>query len=139
FSGADGDQVQRLSHLGGVVGPAFQISDDIIDIDSDSHESGKLPGTDVREGVHTLPMVYALREPGPEAARLGELLAGPIGDDAAVAEALMLLRASPGMDKAKPFLVEYAAQARQELAFLPDVPGRHALETLVDYTVSRHG
>ncbi len=65
FSGADDDQIARLSRLGGLVGIAFQISDDIIDIDSDSHESGKLPGTDVREGVHTLPMVYALAEPGP--------------------------------------------------------------------------
>ncbi len=139
FSGADAEQVERLSRLGGIVGTAFQISDDIIDIGSDSDESGKLPGTDVREGVHTLPMVYALREPGPEAARLRELLAGPIDDDQAVAEALTLLRASPGMAKAKHFLAQYAAQARQELALLPDVPGRHALETLVDYTVSRHG
>ncbi|OBH15451.1 geranylgeranyl pyrophosphate synthase, partial [Mycobacterium sp. E1715] len=77
FSGADAEQVERLSRLGGIVGTAFQISDDIIDIDSDSHESGKLPGTDVREGVHTLPMLYALREPGADAVRLRELLAGP--------------------------------------------------------------
>jgi heptaprenyl diphosphate synthase len=139
FSGADRDQVQRLSRLGGIVGTAFQISDDIIDIDSDSQESGKLPGTDVREGVRTLPMVYALREPGPEAARLRQMLTGPVEDDEAVAEALTLLRASPGMAKAKHFLAEYAAQARHELALLPDVPGRRALETLVDYTVSRHG
>jgi heptaprenyl diphosphate synthase len=139
FSGADPDQVERLSRLGGIVGTAFQISDDIIDIDSDSHESGKLPGTDVREGVHTLPMVYALREPGPEGARLRELLSGPVEADDEVAEALTLLRASPGMAKAKEFLVQYAAQARQELGLLPDLPGRHALETLVDYTVSRHG
>ncbi|UXA07858.1 polyprenyl synthetase family protein [Mycobacterium sp. SMC-2] len=139
FSGAGAEQVERLSRLGGIVGTAFQISDDIIDIDSDSHESGKLPGTDIREGVHTLPMLYALREPGPEAARLAELLAGPIYDDDAVAEALALLRASPGMAKAKRTLAEYAAQARDELALLPDVPGRHALQTLVDYTISRHG
>ncbi|MCA2245350.1 MULTISPECIES: nonaprenyl/(2E,6E)-farnesyl/geranylgeranyl diphosphat synthase [Mycobacterium] len=139
FSGADADQVERLSRLGGIVGTAFQISDDIIDIDSDSHESGKLPGTDVREGVHTLPMVYALREPGPDAARLRELLVGPIDDDEAVAEALALLRASPGMAKAKRSLQDYAAQAHQELALLPDVAGRRALQTLVDYTISRHG
>jgi heptaprenyl diphosphate synthase len=139
FSGADADQVERLSRLGGIVGTAFQISDDIIDIGSDSRESGKLPGTDVREGVHTLPMVYALREPGPDAARLRELLVGPIDDDEVVAEALALLRASAGMAKAKQSLQEYAAQARQELALLPDVPGRHALRTLVDYTISRHG
>ncbi len=139
FSGADADQVERLSRLGGIVGTAFQIADDIIDIDSDSQESGKLPGTDVREGVRTLPMVFALREPGPEAARLRELLSGPIHDDDAVAEALGLLRASAGMAKAKQFLADYAGQARQELAALPDVPGRYALQTLVDYTVKRHG
>jgi heptaprenyl diphosphate synthase len=139
FAGADDDQVERLRRLGGLVGTAFQISDDIIDIDSDSHESGKLPGTDVREGVHTLPMVYALREPGHEGARLRELLAGPVEDDEAVIEALTLLRASPGMAKAKDFLAEYAAKARHELALLPDVAGRYALEALVDYTVSRHG
>lgn len=139
FSGADDDQVARLSRLGGLVGTAFQISDDIIDIDSDSRESGKLPGTDVREGVHTLPMLYALAETGPEAARLRELLAGPVDDDDAVTEALMLLRASPGMAKAKDFLAQYAAKAHHELALLPDVPGRHAMQALVDYTISRHG
>ena len=139
FSGADDNQIARLSRLGGLVGTAFQISDDIIDIDSDSHESGKLPGTDVREGVHTLPMLYALAEPGPEGARLRELLAGPVEDDDAVTDALALLRASPGMAKAKDFLAQYAAKARHELALLPDVAGRHALEALVDYTISRHG
>jgi heptaprenyl diphosphate synthase len=139
FSGADEDQVQRLSRLGGLVGTAFQISDDIIDIDSDSHESGKLPGTDVREGVHTLPMLYALAEPGPEGARLRELLAGPVEDDDAVSEALTLLRASPGMAKAKNFLAQYTAKAHHELALLPEVPARQAMEALVDYTISRHG
>lgn len=84
-------------------------------------------------------MVYALREPGPEAARLRELLTGPIADEELVTEALALLRASPGMGKAKRFLADYAQQAHRELATMPDVPGRRALQTLVDYTISRHG
>jgi heptaprenyl diphosphate synthase len=139
FSGADDEQIERLSRLGSYVGTAFQISDDIIDIDSDSDASGKLPGTDVREGVHTLPMLYALAETGPDGARLRELLAGPVDDDAEVAEALTLLRVSAGMARAKETLSEYAAKARHELALLPDVPGRYALEALVEYTISRHG
>ncbi|ORV35304.1 nonaprenyl/(2E,6E)-farnesyl/geranylgeranyl diphosphat synthase [Mycobacterium conspicuum] len=139
FSGADDEQVERLDRLGDLVGTAFQISDDIIDIGSESEESGKVPGTDLREGVHTLPMLYALAEPGPDGARLRELLAGPITDDAEVLEALTLLRASPGMAKAKDVLAQYAAQARHELDLLPDVPGRRALAALVDYTISRHG
>jgi heptaprenyl diphosphate synthase len=139
FSGADEEQIQRLSRLGSIVGTAFQISDDIIDIDSDPDESGKLPGTDLREGVHTLPVLYALRDSGPEADRLRELLVGPIDDDARVAEALTLLRASAGMAKAKDTVARYAAQAREELAALPDGPGRQALATLVGYTIHRHG
>lgn len=142
FSGAGNEQVERLARLGGIVGTAFQIADDIIDIDSDPEESGKLPGTDVREGVRTLPMLYALAESGAGSARLRTLLAGPVRDDAEVAEALTLLRASPGMAKAKDVLAQYAAQARHELAQLPDSgpsAGRQALAALVEYTVSRHG
>lgn len=139
FSGADADQIERLHRLGGIVGTAFQISDDIIDIDSDPDESGKVPGTDLREGVHTLPVLYALRESGPDSDRLRELLAGPVERDEDVAEALTLLRRSAGMARAKETVAEYAAQARAELAGLPAGPGRDALATLVDYTVNRHG
>ena len=139
FSGATADQTERLGRIGGIVGTVFQISDDIIDIESDPEESGKLPGTDLREGVHTLPMLYALREDGPDADRLRTLLRGPVTDDDDVAEALALLRSSGGIPAAKQTVQQYAAQARAELAELPDLPGRRALASLVDYTVNRHG
>ncbi|MBU3706513.1 MAG: polyprenyl synthetase family protein [Mycobacterium sp.] len=139
FSGANEDQVARLARLGAIVGTAFQISDDIIDIDSDPDESGKLPGTDLREGVHTLPVLYALQESGPDADRLRELLRGPVDDDDDLAEALGLLRKSGGIAAAKATVQQYAEAARTELDGLPDVPGRHALASLVDYTVNRHG
>jgi heptaprenyl diphosphate synthase len=67
------------------------------------------------------------------------LLAGPVVDDGDVAEALALLRSSRGIVQAKETVSAYAAQARAELAELPDVPGRVALANLVDYTVNRHG
>ncbi|RWA18586.1 geranylgeranyl pyrophosphate synthase [Mycolicibacterium brumae DSM 44177] len=139
FSGAPADQVDRLARLGGIVGTAFQISDDIIDIESDADESGKLPGTDLREGVHTLPVLYALQESGPGADRLRELLAEPLTDDDEVAEALTLLRASDGIEKARATVRDYARRADEELAELPDLPGRRALASLVQYTVNRHG
>ena len=139
FSGATDDQVERLSRIGEIVGTVFQISDDIIDIEADPDDSGKLPGTDLREGVHTLPVLFALQETGPDADRLRELLKGPIEDDAAVAEALELLRASGGIAAAKQTVAQYAAQARAELDGLPEGPGRRALASLVDYTVNRHG
>ena len=139
FSGADDQQIDRLHRLGGIVGTAFQISDDIIDIDSDPDESGKVPGTDLREGVHTLPVLYALRDTGPDSDRLRELLATPVERDEDVAEALTLLRRSAGMARARETVAEYAAKARDELASLPAGPGRDALATLVDYTINRDG
>jgi heptaprenyl diphosphate synthase len=139
FAGATEDQIERLSRLGGIVGTAFQISDDIIDIDSDPDESGKLPGTDLREGVHTLPVLYALQETGPDADRLRELIKGPIEDDDKLAEALALLRSGQGLVKAKATVQRYADEAGEELAGLPDVPGRRALASLMDYTINRHG
>jgi heptaprenyl diphosphate synthase len=139
FSGADDAQIERLARLGGIVGTAFQISDDIIDIDSDPDESGKVPGTDLREGVHTLPVLYALRETGPGADRLRALLEKPVTSDADVAEALQLLRDSEGIKEAKKTVAAYARDAEVELGQLPAGPGRDALATLVQYTINRHG
>ncbi len=139
FSGASAEHVARLERLGDAVGTAFQISDDIIDISSASEQSGKTPGTDLREGVHTLPVLYALREEGSTGDRLRELLAGPVESDADVAEALKLLGQSEGLVLAKEKLAGYADLARAELAQLPPGRANKALERLVDYTIERVG
>ena len=139
FSGADAEHIKRLERLGDAVGTAFQISDDIIDIASVSEQSGKTPGTDLREGVHTLPVLYALREVGPDGDRLRSLLAGPVESDEDVVEALELLRRSPGMTLAKQRLAGFAEMAREQLALLPQGRGNDALEALVDYTIARVG
>ena len=139
FSGADAEQVQRLCRLGDAVGTAFQISDDIIDISSVAAESGKTPGTDLREGVHTLPVLHALTEHGPDADRLRGLLGGPVTSDTELAEALALLAVSPGLAKAKATLAGYAEAAHAELAALPGGAANTALQRLVDYTVARTG
>jgi heptaprenyl diphosphate synthase len=67
------------------------------------------------------------------------LLAKPVEDDADLAEALALLRASQGMVEAKRTVRRFAADARAELDNLPDLPGRLALLNLVEYTADRHG
>ncbi len=134
FSGATEDQTAALRRYGRALGVAFQISDDIIDIASD--DSGKTPGTDLREGVRTLPMLYTLADPAAEG-ELVSLLAGPIHDDASVDRAVLLLRRSPGLARARATLDEYAATARAELGTLPPSVAVDALRTLADYVVAR--
>ncbi|EFL04604.1 heptaprenyl diphosphate synthase component II [Streptomyces sp. AA4] len=136
MSGAAEEHIQALRRFGDIIGAAFQISDDVIDIASPSVELGKAQGTDLREGVRTLPMLYALADPGTDP-RLVELLAGPITDDALVAEALELLRRSSGLERARETLSDYASRARAELASLPASPARDACESVADYLVAR--
>jgi heptaprenyl diphosphate synthase len=139
FAGLDDHSVESLRAYGEQIGVAFQISDDILDIASESGQSGKTPGTDLREGVQTLPVLYALRDDSAAGARLRELVSRPLDDDAEHAEALALLRASAAMTQARETTVAYADAARAALSSLPEVPARAALEALADLVVDRTG
>ena len=67
------DQLEVLEAFGESIGMAFQLSDDIMDVTASQLELGKEPGTDIREGVYTLPVLHALHE-GPDRAELQRLL-----------------------------------------------------------------
>lgn len=139
FAGAPGEVVASLCEFGEQIGVAFQISDDILDIASESAESGKTPGTDLREGVPTLPVLYALRSTDPAGERLRQLVSKPLVDDDEHAEALELLRASPALAEARRTLQGYADSARAVLADLPDTSARAALAEVVDLVIDRTG
>ncbi|MGY2128734.1 polyprenyl synthetase family protein [Blastococcus sp. SYSU DS0617] len=137
FAGADDDLVEALTAFGEEVGVAFQLSDDLIDIVSVAGASGKSPGTDLREGIATLPVLFALAGNDPAEARLRELVAAPVTDDAEHAEALRLLRASRSLERATDVLREYADRARARLSAVPAGDVRDALSALCDYVVTR--
>ncbi len=125
------------------LGVAFQLSDDILDVSSDRAQSGKTPGTDLREGIRTLPMLHALRTHragGSRDARLIELLSQEkITDPAQHSEALGLLREHPAMELARQDLRRWSEVARDEIRSLPQVPARDAFETICEFVVERSG
>ncbi|GAA3103478.1 polyprenyl synthetase family protein [Streptomyces echinatus] len=143
MSGADETVVDVLTQYGERLGVAFQLADDVLDIASDSHESGKTPGTDLREGIPTLP-VLRLRE---RAAKLGlaedtalcELLASDLSDDTRLAEALAALREHPALEQARRDTVRYAEEARAALVPLRECDAKAALMELCDAVVHRAG
>lgn len=143
FAGAPADVVARITAASHALGVAFQLSDDILDVASESAQSGKAPGTDLREGVRSLPVLHALTPavPGSSAvgdARLRELLARDgLTDDSEHAEALALLRSHPAMDAARADLRRWSDAARSEVAGLPDIPARHAFEIMCDFVTER--
>jgi heptaprenyl diphosphate synthase len=137
LSGADEQTVDVLTRYGERFGVAFQLSDDLLDVLSDSTASGKTPGTDLREGIPTLPVLLMRRAARAEDTRLLELLDSGLADDADHREALALLRAHPAMAEAQAEVVRWADAARETLALLPASPARAALEALCHQVVGR--
>jgi heptaprenyl diphosphate synthase len=137
FAGVDAGLVGELTAFGEEVGVAFQLSDDLIDIVSVAGASGKSPGTDLREGIATLPALFALAGDDPAETRLRELVAAPVTDDALHAEALELLRSSRSLQRATDVTREYADRARARLVAVPEGEVRDALSALCDYVVTR--
>ncbi len=137
FSRASAEVEEALAAYGEIVGSAFQLSDDILDVASESGESGKTPGTDLREGVPTLPVLMALASGDPGDARLHELLRSDLSTDQPHAEALTLLRAHPAMDQARRYVVARAEEAKALLTVLPPGPVRSALEAFADVVAVR--
>jgi heptaprenyl diphosphate synthase len=137
FGGAGQEIEQALTAYGEIVGSAFQLSDDILDVASDSQESGKTPGTDLREGVPTLPVLMARRSTDPADARLLELLDADLSDDSLHAEALDLLRKHPAMAEARAYVVARAEEAKALLVVLPEGSVRSALEAFADAVAVR--
>ncbi|GAA1664422.1 polyprenyl synthetase family protein [Kribbella yunnanensis] len=140
FAGASEEIQESLRAFGEEIGVAFQLADDILDIAGDSGQSGKTPGTDLREGVPTLPVLIfrAQADPtNPDDARLLELLDSDLSDDARLTETLDLLRAHPAFTQAEDDVRRRASDARRLLASLPEGPARQALDSLCDLVVTR--
>lgn len=138
LSGAPEPVVERITDACEAIGVAWQLSDDLIDVAASAGESGKTPGTDLREGVRTLPVLHVLASDDPADARLRELLQGPVPEEH-LEEALTLLRANPAMDRARAELLRWIDRAKADLAELPAIPAREALLSLCDFVVERTG
>jgi heptaprenyl diphosphate synthase len=139
LAGAPEEHVDIVARFGEAYGIAFQLSDDLIDIASDALAMGKTPGTDLREGIRTLPVLLVLAQQDAASARLRGLLAGDLSDEARLAEALQLLREHPAMVQARARMTSYAEQARAVAGGLPAVPAREALLSLTDFVLARTG
>ena len=134
MAGVDRQVVETLAEYGEVIGVAFQLSDDLIDVLSETGQSGKTPGTDLREGIATLPVLLAHDDDA-----LMAVLNGDLSSDAALAEALRTLRAHPAVDLARQRMSSYVERAREIALALPEGAARQALMALADYVLARTG
>ena len=140
FSGADPEAVRIMVEYGEKVGVAFQLADDVIDVTGLQEKSGKTPGTDLREGVPTLPVLLLRRNAAAgdaEAARVLELVDGDLSSDEALAQAVAALRENPATREAWEVAHRWSADAVAALAPLPDSVVKAALEEFARAVVER--
>jgi geranylgeranyl pyrophosphate synthase len=114
-----------LGAFGLALGIAFQIVDDVLDCSGETIETGKIAGTDLREGTPTLPLLLAARQD--EVVRRA-LAGGPLDG------ALLRVAATDALDRSRELALEYALRAR---ACLNGEPRREELEALTDAVVNR--
>jgi len=137
LSGSDAKTIEELTKYGELIGTLFQLADDVIDIASESAESGKTPGTDLREGVPTLVTLPILESSDPADAELRAILSAPITDESVVQSTIKVLRTHSAMDNARNILKNYSDQARAEIGDLPAGPAKDALLNLCDAIITR--
>jgi heptaprenyl diphosphate synthase len=138
LSGASADHVDLLEGFGEVIGLGFQLSDDIMDVIATEEVLGKPPGQDLRQGVYTLPVLYALQN----GAR-GRELAGLLGEGPPAGErldrALQLVATDGNLDRARVAVTREVRRAQELASGLPGGPARDALLHLTEYLAGRCG
>jgi geranylgeranyl pyrophosphate synthase len=123
--GSGGDE--RLGAYGANLGIAFQIADDILDCAGQTQETGKIPGTDLREGTPTMPLLLA--------AQSDELVRAALAGGA-LDGALVRVATTDAIGRSREAALDYAARAR---SFLDSHPHREELEALTYAVVDRAG
>ncbi|WP_462416989.1 polyprenyl synthetase family protein [Kytococcus sp. Marseille-QA3725] len=136
LGGCDEETVELMARYGERLGLVFQLADDVLDVASDAEESGKVPGTDLREGKATLPVLFARRSTDPEGARLRELLAGPVPEED-LPEAVERLRAHPALAQARELTLQHARTTEEMLSGLGEGEVPDALRQLVHAVADR--
>lgn len=142
LAGASESVGDIVSDFGEKVGVAFQIADDVLDLASSGEQSGKTPGTDLREGVDTLPVLLLRRREasgaiGPAGARILRDLAGDLSSDEALADVVEQLRAHDVVEETRELARAWARDAVQALEDLPEGEARTALVSFANLMVDR--
>lgn len=138
-SGASEEEITWLEEYGMHLGMAFQIIDDVLDYTEDQSTIGKPAGNDLRQGMVTLPLIYALQEEGQEDKYqiVQSLLGATTHDEAAMQEVVAWVVQGAGIKRALMDAYAHGNQAREALLHFPSSTDRDVLNELIDFVITR--
>ncbi|MFE1644104.1 polyprenyl synthetase family protein [Microbacterium sp. P01] len=143
FSNAPLEYEAPVVVFGEKVGVAFQLLDDVIDLSADPAETGKVPGTDLRAGVPTMPYLLLAQRQDQASVALrmrvddGVSRIADGADPAILDDALAELRTHEATDATVALAHTWSREAVQALAPLPDGPVREALTRFAEAVSDR--
>lgn len=135
-AGASLEVIALCRQFGEYLGYAFQIKDDIFDYFKEAN-IGKPTGNDIREGKVTLPLLYALRQGGGEAAAYLDMIRKKDFSVGNIEALIAFAKAKGGIEYAEERMKQFQQKALEILSALPASPARQALSGLADYIVLR--
>lgn len=137
--GAPGRISQALYSFGYNAGMAFQIRDDVLDLCGDERQLGKPPGSDIRQGNITLPVIYSLRNPDLRDSLLADIaMIRAAGGNMDIGPFLDTVRAGGGIERAEHLANRYIQKAIAALKPLPDIEAKRNLEEIAVFIGSRN-
>ena len=141
FAGCAPAVVQQVTRYGELAGVAFQLADDVIDVRSDAVTTGKTPGTDLREGVATMPVLLLRRRVAAGGSAEDEALLaaidGDLSSDEALAAVVSRLGVHPVVDETAALAATWAARAAEAIATLPEGDAKDSLLSFAEGLVAR--
>lgn len=129
--------VRALYNYGIKIGTAFQLTDDLLDITGNEKRLGKPAGVDVREGVITLPAIFALQT-SPEKEELRYILQKKSHTSGEIEKALDIVRNSGGVEYTRNLAERYIKKAIDLIKTLPDIPMKKVLIDVSEYINYRY-
>lgn len=137
YAGADAATVKVLESYGKHIGIAFQIADDLLDLEGEEHLTGKSLGTDLTNQKMTLPLIQLRDSLNPaEQSRLRSLFEDPSSEKRATL--VSWLEASGAMQHARTIALRHIEQATSEIEPLPDTPAKRTLLQIAQFVVRRN-
>ncbi|NLW45017.1 MAG: heptaprenyl diphosphate synthase [Syntrophomonadaceae bacterium] len=136
LAGASPPMVRAMRRFGHYLGMSFQITDDILDFTADESVLGKPTGSDIRQGIITLPALYALRY-SPEASGLRAILSSPDNVARQANRAISIINRSGGIEYSQKVAEKYINKAQLMLEQIPSSQARTALSRIADFVCTR--
>lgn len=130
--GAPEKEHKKLRMYGHQIGMAFQITDDILDMVADEKTLGKPIGSDLRQGILTMPVIYSL-EKSSKRGRLRELIQITEKTEEQVKEAIEIIKEAGGIEFSFQAALRYIEKAKKNLHDLPDKPIKNTFYNIADF------